>query len=153
MKTLIISFLLFFVQNIYAQKYYNEIFTFENSEIKYLSYDVSNKPANTFFVFINYKKNLEKCFTNKYMRHYFLDMPADIPKEKQDELFLEFVHDITSKAKLVESNFYLVSDKDYTSLYRDIFNKVLRYKGSYLNEIKSMYIDPTEAEICKILQQ
>lgn len=152
MKTIIVTLLLFIIQNSYSQKHYNETFTFENSEIKYSSYDVSNKPANTFFVFINYKKNIIKCSNNKYMRHYFLDMPENISKETQDKLFLEFVHDITSKAKLLDSKFFIIADKDYTELYREMLNKEHRYKGGYMNDINKMYINPTETEVCKILQ-
>ncbi len=150
-----ILLLLFVTGSVFSQTKHTDSFFYDGKEIKYCFYYSNSKEiiaVNTFFVFVNNQKNIKKCLKNKHTRPYILDMPADISKEKQEEIFLEFVHDITSKAKLVESNFYLVSDKDYTALYRDIFNKVLRYKGSYLNDIKSIYINPTEAEICKMLQ-
>jgi len=79
-------------------------------------------------------------------------MPASVSKEKQDELFLEFIDVVTSRTKLIESNFYVVTDKDYTGRYREILNKNRRYKGSYINDIKEIYINPAKTEICKMLQ-
>jgi hypothetical protein len=145
---------MFILQNASAQTKSDEIFIFENQKIKYTTLDFKDDiyRVSKFFVIINQKHDVNKCFKNKHLKPYFINIPTDMPKEKQEKLFLEFVSYITGRVKLIDSDFFVISDIDYTGLYKEIFEKEHRYKGYYMNNINDIYLNPTKAEICKMLQ-
>lgn len=148
---IIIAFLLL-IQYSFSQTRTEDKFTFEGQDIKYVFYNSIEKiyPVNKFYVFVNQNESIIKCLDDKYTRPYFFNMPTYISKEKQDKLFLAFVSHITERTKLIESQFYIISDKDYTNIYKELFEREHRDNKSSMNKITALYINPSTEEICKM---
>jgi len=149
-------FLMFFfiITSCSAQKKYNDSFVFDSKKVIYTTYYFTDQiyPVNSFYVMINQEENLIKCLKNKYKRPYFLKMPNGLSKQKQEELLLAFVSHITNRTKLIESKFYIISDNQYSGLYRQIFEEQAgRYQGSVMNPVEKEYIKADRTDICKIL--
>ena len=147
-------FLIFFYGSLWAQIKHTQSFVYDDQTISYTTYYPDDKVYGTgaFYVFINQDESVVKCLKKPNKRPYFITIPKDVPKEKQEEFFLEFIHAITSRSKMVDSDFYIIADRDYTRRYKEILHDTHRYKGGYMNEITGIYINPDKAKICNMLE-
>lgn len=147
--------------NGYSQKKHNSTFSFGNQIIKYSSYSYAKRNISNFYIICyddrdKLKKiinDIEMCFVNhnQNTKFYFLLIPKKIKDIKQKEkLFLEFLSDVVNRTKLIDSNLFIISNDDYTNLYREIKKeRSNKYKYGYLNDIKDIFIE-NDPEICKI---
>lgn len=149
--------------NCYSQKKHNTTFLFGNETIEYSSYSYAKRNISNFYIICHddsdkLKKiinDIEKCFVNhnQNTKFYFLLIPEKINSiEEKEKLFLEFLSDIVNHTKLIDSNLSIISNSDYTNLYRKIKKeRNNKYKYGSLNDIKDIFIE-NDPEICKIIK-
>lgn len=139
----------------------NEFFEFEgNKNISYYRILGGERSVAKFYVIFNqspqYEKEVKKCLKRKDYKMFFtLTIPSEIKsKQKQEELFLAFVLQIVNSTKLIDSEMYVISDKDYMDLYeRARQQNEGTYSYGKLNEINQAYIGKLPKEICDIINK
>ncbi|OYQ49906.1 hypothetical protein CHU92_00235 [Flavobacterium cyanobacteriorum] len=152
MRYIFIFLLSFFLAN--AQEKIVGTFDFYNQKVNYTTYNYKDRiyPVNKFFIFINQDENVVKCLKNKHVKPFFLTIPATIPKDKYEQLFLEFYIYITNRTKLIDSYMYVIADKKYTRLYEEQLKKEKQSSGEFTHNIKNEYLNLNVNEICNLLK-
>ncbi|HEU4496970.1 MAG TPA: hypothetical protein VFR70_07955, partial [Flavobacterium sp.] len=146
----------------YSQKKQNATFLFEDKTIEYSSYSFTNKNILDFYIICHddagklkeIMNNVQTCLAGKNVnkKFYFLLFPEKVNNmEIRQKLFLELITNIVSRTKLIDSNLFVISDDDYSTLYRR--TKKLndnKYKHATLNDIKEMFTG-NNLEICRMI--
>lgn len=156
MKTIKLLFIIILFTNygIYSQKQ-QETFVFKSTEIVYNVYSYVDEGIEDFYIVIEdaninneFANELENCNTSlKNKRFYVISIPENVKgQDDADCLFLEFLTHVLGRTKLVDSNLYVVSAKNYTGLYKKVRNENDNiYQHTYLNEIKGTYSSVCES--------
>jgi hypothetical protein len=128
LKNILIIFGLLICLNTFAQKKNSKNFNYESQQISYSEVSFTDKNIIDFFIVMNddskttnsFQDKIIECkhLKNSHSRFYFLTIPENCKTlEQKEKLFLEFASTIQNRAKLIDSNLYIISDKDYTGLY------------------------------------
>lgn len=154
MMKLLFVIIFFTSSGMYSQKQ-QETFVFKSTEIVYNVYSYVDKEIGDFYIVIDdanmnniFHKELVNCNTSlKNKRFYVISIPENIKgQDDKDCLFLEFLTHVLGRTKLVDSNLYVVSSKNYTGLYEKVKNENDNiYQHTYLNEIKGIYSSVCES--------
>jgi hypothetical protein len=158
MKINTILILLLVPLKCFCQK--TEVFIFDNENFSYVSISKSSKNVLNYFVIMTDEPNDEGakciagCLSNEYNKVYLLQIPyVMVVKGKQEEFFLEFMLHITDRTKLLESKLYIISDEDYTSLYRETISEDHNFENTYLNDIEAIYKYKNSTYICDLINK
>ncbi len=141
--------------NCFAQKLSrNNDFVHDGAATAYTTISNATDNIRNFYILLSADKkvvaDLEKLkCVPKHCRAYICQMPEGADKEK---FLLEFVTHITDRTKLLESDLIIISDDDYTKLYREAKSQSDKRETGYMNEIKEFYKFSEVKNICSILK-
>lgn len=148
-----IIFLFVFINCVAQKVWHDDDFVFDGIKTNYTTISNATYGIRNFYILLSADKkvvaNLEKLkCVPKHCRAYICQMPEGADKEK---FLLEFVTHITDRTKLLDSDLIIISDDDYTKLYKEAEAKS-NFQTGYINPIKGFYEFSEIKNICSILK-